>query len=143
MSLQTWKAEFYPTYAKAVSGDDAIAHSLRKWRGLTPENVAKHELHYSSVNAVLVEHEGLGRFDIGGDTCALCYWHHADDPDEDEDGEEVWCAKCPLAIVRGGKACDQERDDEAFSPWHEFTRKGDPKPMIFWLEKAEAAHEAQ
>lgn len=39
MSLKTWKLEFYPVEASTVSKEDALDHSLRKWEGLTEENL--------------------------------------------------------------------------------------------------------
>ena len=44
MSIESWKAEFYPTPADEASKDQAIAHSLRKWEGLRKENLDRHEL---------------------------------------------------------------------------------------------------
>jgi hypothetical protein len=37
MSLESWKAEFYPIPADEVKKKDALAHSLRKWEGLRKE----------------------------------------------------------------------------------------------------------
>lgn len=36
MSLAAWKAEHYPVDAANVPAEEAVAHSLRKWRGLRP-----------------------------------------------------------------------------------------------------------
>jgi hypothetical protein len=142
MSLETWKAEFYPIEADQCPIDQAVAHSLLKWQGLTAENLAKHgvERHANSSR--------IGSGDaflwIGSDSCALCHHFHTDDPEEDEYGDESYCRECPLANIRGGFACDNRRFDEpgefleAESPWHEFAGDNkDPQPMIFWLTQAE------
>jgi len=46
MSIESWKAEFYPIEAKDVKGDDLerIDHALLKWSGVTEENLKKHEI---------------------------------------------------------------------------------------------------
>lgn len=33
MSIDSWKAEFYPTDAIDTRRDEAIQHTLRKWKG--------------------------------------------------------------------------------------------------------------
>ncbi len=45
MSLATWKAEFYPFTAEKCAAEfpeEALDHSIRKWEGLSPENLKKH-----------------------------------------------------------------------------------------------------
>ena len=147
MSLETWKAEFYPIEASKVSKKDAIDHSLQKWLGLLPENLAKHRC--TMLDQMVIDLDG-DRYDppnlyIYSECCALCLLHHTDDATtENEDGDEVLCEACPLYKVRGNVPCDAERSDEGESPWHCFTRIAygmklptyDPKPMIFWLQKA-------
>jgi hypothetical protein len=45
MSLNTWKIEFYPQEACEVEDQlEAAKHSLRKWGGLTTENLERHGL---------------------------------------------------------------------------------------------------
>ena len=43
MSIATWKKEFYSPISKCPKSK-AAAHSLKKWIGLRPENLAKHGL---------------------------------------------------------------------------------------------------
>jgi hypothetical protein len=145
MSLQTWKAEFYPIDAIDCPEDQAISHSLQKWLGLLPENLAKHEVQNCKgkvIEAQNVTSDAPGVW-INADSCALCRHHHADDPEEDEFGDEQYCNECPLAITRGG-ACDHRLMDddqneylEAESPWHEFNHNRDPQPMIYWLQQTQ------
>lgn len=125
MSLETWKAEFYPQPADEVPADEAVAHSLQKWKGMRPENLERHGVD-AEWSYLAFEDQTLG---IDASTCALCK-HFA----------RGSCLKCPLAIVRGGVACDMRREDEArpygCSPFHKWATIGDPEPMIKWLEKA-------
>ena len=124
MSLQTWKKEFYPIPAEQVLSADAVAHSLRKWEGLKPKNLAKHDL--ISHGEVIIDDDG-NELGIDASSCALCN-HYIDDD----------CAECPLALVRGGVSCAM-RD----SPYHAFMESDDPNPMIKWLKKAMTYEETQ
>lgn len=81
MSQETWIAEFYPTAAADCPKELAVEHSLRKWKGLTAEGMAKHG----------VTTEPL---DPHAATCALCVHYFDEDADKDEDEP---CAACPLA----------------------------------------------
>jgi hypothetical protein len=45
MSIETWKAEYYPCDADSDEAQAApAAHGLRKWYGLRPEAIARHGL---------------------------------------------------------------------------------------------------
>ena len=45
MSLLTWMKEFYPTPADSLQAQKApAAHSLKKWQGLTRDNLRKHKV---------------------------------------------------------------------------------------------------
>lgn len=126
MSLETWKAEFYPEdaalfYTEQRSALEAVEHSLRKWRGLLPENLAKHG----------VEKDGIGiketrrisckeRFWFRAENCALCEWSlKARDGGETPMDEECDC--CPL------QGCAHEYRAAIY---------GNPTPMIRLLESA-------
>jgi hypothetical protein len=130
MSLDTWKVEFYPTPACDCSAEDAIEHSLRKWRGLRGEALARHGL--VRVDNGFAEPGGGCWFYVSASSCALCEHFYS----EDEEGNEPRCAKCPLAIARGGFPCDDEQPGEADSPWVVWTADDDPEPMIAALEEA-------
>lgn len=71
MSLQTWKEEFYPTNARSTEALNApIEHSLRKWKGLTQENMDKHNVRISDRGHWIEDgHETL---DLDSDSCSLC-----------------------------------------------------------------------
>lgn len=127
MSLQTWKEEFYPVPADQCPKGEAVAHSLRKWRGLTDENCGKHDVEklYGRV----------GELRIDSRSCALCE-HYYKRPNQD-------CSECPLALVRGGAPCDYTGDGEVMSPYLAFEDRGDPQPMIAALEAALAREQAE
>ena len=128
MSLATWKAEFYPTEAKDCPADQAIEHSLRKWRGLRAETLRTHGLKTSVGD--LVDSEGK-RFVMGAESCALCEQFYKATVDYEDR-----CAACPLAQARGGVSCDETTSEERNAPWWEWGDKYNPEPMIAALEKA-------
>ena len=124
MSIESWKAEFYPIGAKDVPKQHALGHSIIKWHGLRKENLRKHGCRILWRSEV-VDDAGCG-LEIDANSCALCtyYWSHSG------------CGSCPLAIARGGVACDKERHDEQFSPYKHWLRTGNPMPMLGWLHLA-------
>lgn len=143
MSLQTWMDLYYPTPAEEFEPDyeqdidpppptpevrlAAVEHCLRKWVGLRPAALDEHDVERDG--PMLLDSEE--HFDIDAGSCALCALH--------EDG--TGCEHCVLAQARGGTPCagygdcDRDRGDDR-GPYHEFTRFGNPEPMIFWLTKA-------
>jgi hypothetical protein len=127
MSLQTWKAEFYPTEAKDVSVEAALDHSILKWRGLQEDALKRH-----GATPYNYGFEGEVRFDCGGtfktnvDSCALCIYHARNQADKA-------CASCPLAKAREGVPCDECHDAEDHGPWTQWCDGDDAKPMLAWL----------
>jgi hypothetical protein len=125
MSLETWKQEFYPKRATETTPEEAIQHSLTKWQGLLPENLAKHDVHIDSLWHVASDDADEGKVALNSRTCSLCLHHYRSNG----------CGLCPLYQVRGCVACDEERKDEDFSPWSRIFHSN-PEPMIGWLEVA-------
>ncbi len=117
MSLETWKARYYPIPADQTTKSDALFHSLRKWTGLLPAALAEHGLSSEHGNVVEVagRHDALG---ISAGTCALC-WRFL--------GPSSGCSECPLRLHLGMRC-----DAGAASPWASWTRISDhrPQPMI-------------
>lgn len=93
MSLQSWKEEFYPSNAADEFQFDptpqkelvikAIEHSLKKWIGLSPENLKKHDAYrrgvdqYETSEIISDGSEKLctsyrQRMWIGSSSCSLC-----------------------------------------------------------------------
>lgn len=126
MSLASWKAEYYPVPAHEVSAEDAVAHSLKKWRGLTKEVLNAHGLH---VDCGCITSGPGAELGIDGYSCALCAQF---------EGETGSCRKCPLCQARGGVRCDNPLAGEEISPFKMFHLHGEPRPMIEWLEKSAA-----
>lgn len=136
MSLATWKTEFYPVPAADVPADMAVAHSLQKWRGLTAENLSRHDIRRGVFGRI--EDVDGGTLPISVETCALCQLYFEDLEDDDDFDAGRTCSDCPLSKARGVTACDDERDDEKKSPYQVWVDHGNPNPMIQWLEKAQA-----
>ena len=65
--------------ADRVDIADAMAHSLKKWIGLRPKNLAKHECLVTEKNKswgrYIRSKNGIGAMNIGMDTCACCRHH--------------------------------------------------------------------
>lgn len=147
MSLESWKAEFYPIPASETTEEQAVDHSLQKWLGLLPENLAKHDCHIEDSSVVEIGHTPcLGNHVfIDSSSCSLC--HHFCDMSACNSGDdESPCIECPLYKARGDVACDDETSEEwnnsQKSPWHAFTLtfddySYDPKPMIHWLKRTQ------
>ena len=128
-----WLKEHYPTPANDPEAlAKPITHSLRKWRGMRADVLKKYNLYHNNSSIYV---EGESRMDISTATCALCVKHYRVDL---EDYDEQ-CKTCPLSEVRG-VACDKlpSNRDKPFelSPYHAFTCKNDPEPMIKLLEAA-------
>lgn len=135
MSIESWKAEFYPVPAEEVPEEEALAHSLRKWQGLLPENLALHKL--IPVCNMLFDAEGVTDevqiqiqqrpvFAVTSETCALCRHHNPDN-----------CRTCPLFKVRG-VPCDETVTDDPheLTPYAAFTKRANARPMLDLLTLA-------
>ena len=117
MSIETWKKEFYPTSASKCSKKKALAHSLRKWMGLTAKNMKKHGLTkrimcYDITDACEV-------FSINSESCALCHYYLNS------------TVVCPISWNNNciqGVGCDK-----VFLKW---SNGRNPWPMIRLLKKA-------
>lgn len=96
MSLESWKAEFYPIDAKDVSIEAAPAHALLKWIGYRDENLAKHGLVRISEYAIgEYNDDTCSSFTAGYDECALCVHYLIEE--EDEYGIiSSSCTTCPI-----------------------------------------------
>jgi hypothetical protein len=96
MSLASWKKEFYPITAKKASEKsevEAIEHSLKKWQGLTEENLEKHGLKKWGLAI-----KGIGTdqyLDIDDTSCALCEKYYNENVNEEIDDP---CIKCPIYL---------------------------------------------
>lgn len=134
MSIKTWKLEFYPAPAtvarylgtNGIQGPvmhdpvDATRHCLRKWQGLTTENLRKHGLHIERAEIFKASDFYLEKplLRLSSDNCALCQMYMSKYVNS--------CSQCPITKSRGGVPCDDE--------WGTFCMKDDPQPMIALLQ---------
>lgn len=127
MSIETWRTEFYPEEAVAVAlrGNDieCIEHSIRKWSGVSPENLQKHNVYVRGFRIEARDEDASwSHLPMASETCALC--HLADIRLNEEQGDE--CSQCPIVKATGAK-CD--------SQWHHFETGEGEVPMQQLLQK--------
>lgn len=137
MSLESWKAEFYPTPAtEPQTAIEALEHSLRKWRGLTASNLKHHRLRKS----VMCLADDWDQLDIDGESCALCQLFNF------AHGREG-CTSCPITLYR----CKDSEEEpllveycyREYRAWTEHKEaSADPYPMIKLLEEVLAWYQA-
>lgn len=129
MTIETWKAEFYPTPVEECTTENALEHSLQKWKGLTEEN-KKHQVWLCAPGYAGIT-EGRNWFYLSVETCSLCHVYGKSNGTKNLD-----CSKCPLSVSRGGVPCDKASDWKEESPWESFAHHNRPDPMIKALEEA-------
>lgn len=120
MSLETWKAEFYPISAAEAAQDGrlaAIKHSLQKWSGLTERQLRAHDIAKAG-RSTLVSAGPYRSFDINSSTCALCSLYLKSRSFER-------CKGCPLVALLGAPC-----DTGPCNPYNAFTVDDKPGPMI-------------
>lgn len=138
MSLQTWIDEFYPQDARQVSllsDKDMLNHAIRKWSGLTQDNLEKHNV-FKNGDARIEDLSTTEDFYIAAETCALCE-AYLNDHDYDDDNKR--CRQCPLSKYRDGFPCDVAKYDETYSPYIMWKKTGDPADMIKLLKESKDA----
>ena len=114
MSIATWKKEFFGPMSKAVKSDKtALEHGIRKWTGLLPSNLKKHEIERIEGEGSITD--GSHSFFVGDSECALCVRHSE-------------CENCPIAPCWGW--------DNLETPWAKWNTTGNPRPMLSRLKKA-------
>ena len=143
MSLATWSLKYYPTTARQCAETQdktlpelrlmAAKHSLKKWEGVTPENMEAHGLSRTyALELVDKQGECLTMYD---DTCALCQLSKDQLKKSPNWRTLSMCIFCPLFEARGAK-CYDPIDGEDDSPWHQAMRHHrNVKPMIALLKK--------
>lgn len=130
MSLESWKAKFYPVLASGFARKTwlaAVEHSIKKWTGLSAASLKKHGLQKDDYR--LSSGSGVC-FEVAGSSCALCHKAGLLLSGQSD------CSRCVLSKIRNGVPCDEEADHESLSPYSHFTGNDDPKPMLSLLRKA-------
>lgn len=129
MSLESWKKEFYPITANEAARKGRLAaakHSLKKWMGLVPSSLKKHNVEMQQLNT-LVEcgsdyYDASDKFAFGQHTCSLCELQF----EVHSRGE---CRLCPLFQITKMECGD------AGSPYDEFCNTGSSTEMRAALKK--------
>lgn len=119
MSLESWKAEFYPVEAKDATGSDAEAleHSIVKWTGLLKKNLKKHDGKKAEGFLKRVSFDGIPAFVVDGSSCALCAKHFA---------AKAGCRECPIFMATGADC------EKAFLA---FSFSDNARPMLTLLKR--------
>jgi hypothetical protein len=140
MSLESWKEEFYPVEAQDMNHStekDCLQHSLKKWEGLTKENLDKHHVRVGKYPQLLIAGRGLGSLRITSNSCALCVKNL------------VNCSECILQKTLPGTCGEATSPYEFITYKHDnylqdfcsgcaydaFKDNEDPRPMIEALQK--------
>lgn len=115
MSLDTWKAEYYPIPAEKATRTwkMAMEHSLRKWTGRREENLKKYNMKAKLWGVITDRRKNT--FTFADNTCALCV-------KSGYEGNARACVKCALKQYLGEECYE--------GPWDEFMATGNPEPMI-------------
>jgi hypothetical protein len=125
MSLKSWKEEFYSIAADEVADNDldAVRHSIKKWTGLLPYNLEKHEVALDEdFDIIYYKDSDAERFTIDSVTCALCNKYYP-------------CDDCPLFLYLGYR-CDYDHSGTT-GPYQRFKTNGNPQDMIDALTEIE------
>lgn len=124
MSKESWMDEFYPEIVSGVERTnlEALKHSLRKWEGLTTENMERHDV---SIRKLEDGERGLY---INSSSCALCYKHRF--------ATVPRCVACPIYKSNGVGCRDGVVEDTfVWSEWGIWSDDRNPQPMIDLLRK--------
>lgn len=126
MSIESWKAEFYPETAIDVANRgneiECIEHSIQKWNGLSEENLNAHEVQKNS--SLLFDIDDNHQFELDATSCSLCEFTEIRYNDVDEEAD--FCNHCPI-VKATGKECNVQ--------WNQFVYKDNPKPMQELLQQ--------
>ena len=116
MSIESWKKEFYPVLADSACKTDlqALRHTLKKYHGLRPENIKKHNL----THRYNVIRDSRDIFLFTGSSCALCRKYSS------------FCKSCPIRKSEGGSCSEKEN-----GAYIKLMNDSDPEPMILLMEK--------
>lgn len=139
MSLESWKAEFYPVdVAMLISTNPTpiqlVEHCIKKWRGLLKPNLDKHMVTkraYSSWLYDKIDCDEDQRFFVTLDTCALCKVYIQKNAEES-------CMTCPIYELTS-RSCDHEvyekDNEEIVAPYEHWCNTDKPERMIQLLEQ--------
>lgn len=123
MNSQDWLRKYYPIEpSQKMTKRQAIEHSLRKWKGLLPKILEKHEL--EKMGRFVVElYSNAHILEIDASSCALCVKYIGNKYSQKLDE----CTACPLAKHLGNPCDKSGYGNRPYSTWKET---GDARPMI-------------
>lgn len=130
MSLETWKQEFYDVDAQDVAAErdmlKCLEHSIKKWNGLTEDNLEKHECFIDTIDGTAAVSDGWDYLYLDSESCSLCILSTRISIEQ-----EIYddCSPCPL------KNCQKE--------YLEFSEDYNPMPMIELLQGAKKNVESE
>jgi hypothetical protein len=110
MSFKSWKVEFYAEDAKDLverSDMECVEHSIKKWEGALPENLAKHSKSLNYTGARVSTNAGKYVLEFDSETCALCQKYPEDCHTDAESRFENFLdqtKKCPI-LRETGETC--------------------------------------
>ncbi len=122
-----WLKRYYPVPAGKMSAEDAVEHSLLKWRG-----IAARRGYSITVDETYGDlHSGQKSLAVDNTTCALCasFWSIS---------RETPCERCPLYKARNDTPCYMRMDSEDSSPYDDWVLRSQAKPMVEWLKVTKA-----
>lgn len=130
MSLESWKAEFYPKNAHQFSTESdkkCIKAAIKKWKGAFPENCAKHNVRY--VEHSIIDIKSNEELEFDDDACTLCVKYF-----------EAFCYRnnstgivhCPIIRLQG-IPCDKAPASGEASTYDKS--KNDPEPILNLLKE--------
>lgn len=114
-----WLKKYYGNIDN-IQPEDALNHSIRKWRGLQKDVLTQFGLHqgYGYNNDVIFDSENNKVITVDADSCALCKCYL----------DTSNCLDCPLYKFLGnkflGKRCDRQ------SVYQDFINDKNAKPML-------------
>ena len=122
MTVESWKSEFYAVDAYRSKGEnwsdkECLEHALKKWCGLTKENLDKHEVKHDQGMLFHKMKYDADALPIDSSTCAMCEKYYIGG-----------CHGCPVVRHYGDRCCGK------VNQYWEFIDKNNPKPMIDLLE---------
>lgn len=126
MSLESWKKEFYPTPASDFIGGGqtavgAVQHSLKKWEGTTPLNLANH--HLSHIGQYLQDDSSSTKSILTSEGCSLCVGYYRNHE----------CRTCPITLYKKEHG-EKIYPSYACQPQYEEAMSGRTIPMIELLK---------
>ncbi len=124
MSIESWKREFYSIKAKEFAAnhtqEECLDHCIKKWEGLSKENV---ERHWLKIDGRKIVDESGEDFHPVASNCSLCVKSSISE-------EDACCNKCIIKQTMGQTCSEKNRiGSDSLDPWRSWTKQENPKLM--------------